>query len=375
MSAVREQIEEAAKNELDERAEEEFGPQNMSPKNAVYDAARRRLDDDWVGRIAILISFMATIFVGMAVSFLNEQKILTTEGILIIVAGGFIYVGFRLFVVLYNFIALKLQHRAIELDIKEAEVRKIEAETDAYKTLKEAEVAEKKLLFIKNQNRLDQKLHQDLKLRIPFFQEAQKNMMNLFARDDIVAALQVPPTFVEAVEHLDDILLKRSALDMTVDKMNARIADTMVKYDDICRQTKENNELLNQLLQRDAELAVKWRETDLGLKQVQQQVASLTNSIDTLMEMFSDSTVVEHNTDPDPDPKPDLPEPEPVIDSIVKKLEKLPDEEVKEILEKSAQVAYVSTPVCEHSIPFTDECTKCSEEGRTEEESLPPPPS
>lgn len=329
--SLKENIDEAL-GELNEGTEEEFGSQSKSTKDAVYDAAKRRMDNDWVGRIAILISFMATIFVGMAVSFLNEQKILTTDGILIIVVGGFIYVGFRLFVVLYNFIALKLQYRAIELDIKEATVRKIEAETDAYKTLKRAETAEKRLLFMKNQNRLDQKLNQDLKLRGPFFEEAQKNMMKFFAREDIVSALQVPPSFVEAVERLDDALLKRSSFDVTVEKMNTRITDMMDKHDDISRQTKENNEILNQLIQQDAERTIKWRETEVGLERVQQQVASLSTSIDTLMEMFSDSLTQKSRKEPVETKTPPIEATAPAIKSITKELSKLSDGEVDKIL-------------------------------------------
>ena len=347
MSTLKKNIDNALE-ELDERAEEEFGPRNVSTKDAIYDAAQRRMDNDWVGRIAILISFMATIFVGMAVSFLNEQKVLTTDGILIIIAGGFIYIGFRLFVILYNFVALKLQHRAIELDIKEAKVRKVEAETDAYKTLKEAEVAERKLLFMKNQNRLDQKLNQDLKLRAPFFEEAQKSMMGFFAREDIVTALQVPPTFVEAVERMDDALLKRSSFDVTVDKMNARITDMMVKYDDISRQTKENNEILNQLIQQDAERTVKWTGTEVGLLRVQEEVTSMIKSMDTLMEMFSDSIKPEQKSKtsiPSELPPPSGTDPETLpieaaeatITSIAKELDKLSDEEVNKILEEKEE--------------------------------------
>lgn len=295
MSDIKKQIDETS----EELAKEEFSPkQNI--RERTYDAAKRRIDKDNIAKLAIIISFVGTIFAAMAISYLNEQKILTAEGAILIIGGGLLYVGFRMFVLMYNFLSLKLQKTAIEMDIKEAKVRRTEAETDAYTARESRKVEEDKLLFLKNQARLDRKLDQDLTIRGPFFQDAQKGMMEFFAREDIVEALQVPPTFVEAVERLDDALLKRSSFDITAEKMNARMTDIMVQYDNMAHKTKENNELLTQLIQRDAELVVKWRETDVGLKQVQKQVASLSNSIDTLMEMFSESLNHKNTDKPDP---------------------------------------------------------------------------
>lgn len=284
MSDIKDQIDDT----FEELVEEESSPKKDF-KNRTYDAAKRRIDKDNVAKMAVLISFVGTIFFGMAVSYFNEQKILTAEGAILIIGGALIYVGFRMFVVVYNFLALKLQETAVEIDIKEAKVRRAEAETDAYSAREDRKIEEDKLRFLKNQARLDRKLDQDLTLRGPFFNEAQKGMMDFFRRDNIVEVLQVPPTFVDAVERLDDALLKRSSFDITAEKMNARMTDIMVQYDNMAHRTKENNELLTQLIQRDAEIVVKWRETDVGLKNVQKQVSSLSNSIDTLMEMFSDS--------------------------------------------------------------------------------------
>ena len=279
------ELKDKMEEELDKLAEEEFSPK-QELKERTYDAAKRRLDKDMIGRIAVLISFMATVFFGMAISYLNEQKILTAEGAMLIIGGGLIYVGFRMFVLVYNYLFTKLQRVAIELDIKEAKVRRYEAETDAVEAEKKAIVEREKLRFMKEQNRLDQKLHQDMQLRVPFFQEAQKSMMGFFARDDIVEALQVPPTFVDAVERLDDILLKRTEMNVTVDKINQRLNDVMISYADMCQQSKINEGLLDQLVTRDAEIMAKWRENDLDLKSLQNQVSAIGNSMETLMQIL-----------------------------------------------------------------------------------------
>lgn len=289
-------IQEKLNEELDKLAEDEFSPKNEL-KERTYDAAKRRLDRDTIGRIAVLVSFMATIFFGMAISYLNEQKVLTAEGAMLIIGGGLIYVAFRMFVLVYNYLFAKLQRVAIDLDIKEAEVRRFEAKTDAMKAESDAVDAQnrsaierEKLRFVKEQNRLDKKLHQDLELRVPFFQEAQKSMMKFFARDDIVEALQVPPTFTDAVERLDDILLKRTEMNVTVDKINQRLNEVMISYTDMCQQTNINNELLNQMHTQNAEIMTKWRETDLGLKALQNQVDAIGNSMKSLMEILASST-------------------------------------------------------------------------------------
>lgn len=343
MSDIKEQIDETFKD----LAEEEFAPKK-DLKERTYDAAKRRIDRDNIAKMAVLISFVGTIFFGMAVSYLNEQKILTAEGAILIIGGGLIYVGFRMFVVVYNYLALKLQKTAIEMDIKEAKVRRAESETDAYVARESRKVEEDKLRFIKNQARLDRKLDQDLTLRGPFFQEAQKGMMDFFRRDNIVEALQVPPTFVDAIERLDDALLKRSSFDITAEKMNARMTDIMVQYDNMAHKTKENNELLTQLIQRDAELVVKWRETDVGLKQVQKQVSSLSNSIDTLMEMFSDSLIKKTTVETE------------AATSLTQELDELVEKKVEE------------EEKCDHGILLEYECSECAEEG--DPQSLPPPP-
>lgn len=288
MSEIREQLD----KQLDELTEEEYSPK-QELKKRTYSAAKRRLDRDTVGRVAVLISFTLTIFFGMAVSYLNEQRVLTAEGAVLIIGGGLIYVAFRLFVLIYNYLFTKLQRIAIELDIKEAKVRRYEAETDAVEAEKKVTIEQEKLRFMKEENRKDRKLHQDLQLRVPFFQEAQKSMMNFFAREDIIEALSVPPTFVDAVERLDDILLKRTEMNITVDKINQRLTDVMVSYADMRQTSNINQELLDQLVTRDAEIMAKWRENDLALKALQNQVSTINNSMETLMQIFNSHTPIE----------------------------------------------------------------------------------
>ena len=352
--SIREKIDE----EFEELAEEEFSVKSRI-KGRTYDAAKRRIDKDNVAKVAILVSFVGTIFVAMAVSYLNEQKILTVEGALLIIGGGLLYVSFRMFVLIYNYLFAKLQRVAIELDIKEAKVRRAEAETDAYEAREAAKVEENKLLFTREQNRHDMKLKQDLHLRAPFFQEAQKNMMNFFARDDIVAALQVPPTFVESVERLDDILLKRASMDLTVEKITNRLNDVMVTYSDISRQTKENAEILNQLIQQDAERTVKWQQTEVGLNQVQNQIHSLGKSMETLMEIMTAGMPAKISETPEQKEK--FVEEE----SITKDLE--------ELLDKSTKVA-AFTPTDDGTPIHTNTSATDGNSKDEEEDDLPPPP-
>ena len=366
MSSIGDKID-IAKEELDNMAEEEFSPKKEL-KERTYDAAKRRLDRDTVGRIAVLISFMGTIFFGMAVSYLNEQKVLTVEGAMLIIGGGMLYVGFRLFVLVYNYLFAKLQKVAIELDIKEAEVRRYEAETDAMEAEKKAVIEHDKLRFLKEQNRMDRKLAQDLQLRVPFFQEAQKSMMSFFARDDIVSALQVPPTFVESIERLDDILLKRTEMNVTVNKINQRLNEVMISYSDMCQQSKVSNELLDRMGQQNAEMMTKWRENDLGLKQLQNQVNSMNDSFKTLMEILQ-TEKPDTSEDKTDEVKISLIQPDLPSLSIVSELD--------EFVEKDPVTLGVALDdACDHGISLKEECAICHEEGKEEEleEDLPPPP-
>ena len=359
------ELKDKMEEELDKLADEEFSTQKTI-KEATYNAAKRRLENDWVGRVAILVSFVATIFISMAVSYMNSEKLLTADGAMLIIAGGTVYIGFRMFVMAYNYMNLKLQRSAIELDIQEAQVERTEVETSALKLRRTAERDMQKLQFMKEQNRIDRKLMQDLELRRPFFEAAQTSMMEFFTRDDIVAALQVPPTFVKAVAKLDDVLTRRAQMDLTEDRINSKMADMMIQYDEMCRSTKENNELLNQLITRDAELVVKWRETDFGLKKLQVQMGSMNQSFDTLMEILTVQ----------------MPEGHPVIlngngnkDKRAESIAKEIDELLETTEEKKVPTdTYTSSEAIKYKTNTANSTVENKKEEEEKDSSLPPPP-
>lgn len=280
-------LEDEMNKELD-RIDKEAGKSddNGDPIGAVFDAAQRRLEDDVAGRLALVFAFVLIAIGNMAFNMLQQEKVVTLESIVLMSLAAVLYVLFRLFIQVYNYAGLKLQNSAVELDTKELEVKRNEMKLEIERLERKHELQRQDLLFEKTQERADRKLTQDLELRAPFFQDAQKGLMGLFARDDIVSTLQAPPALMEAVARLDDTLLKRSEMDLTFADMTKKITYLTECTDKIHRKQQENAELINIFVQKEAILVVKWQETETRMANMEKGIEKLSNAVDNIMKLL-----------------------------------------------------------------------------------------
>jgi len=277
-------IEDALQEELDKVQEEETKTANVAKRT--YDAAKRRLETSLSTQATILIAFFIISFADMGVNYLKDGNFITPEGLIFLLLGFILWIILKIVIAVYNNYNLKQQKQAIELDQEEALVRRREAETDIWQLVKQQELDQGNMKFMKEQNRLDRKQTQDLQLRVPFFETAQIELMKFFARDDIVTAIQVPATFVEAIARMDDALLKRTDIDLTVEKITEQLSQLHLLYKEMQRQLEENGKIMDQFFQRNAELVVKWQETELGVQSLRQDVRSLSACVDGVMDIL-----------------------------------------------------------------------------------------
>jgi len=278
-------LEEGLREEL-EKLEEE----SDDVVDETKDAASRRLQDDWLGRVAVIVAFILIGFANMGLSWLQGEGIITPEGMITVLLGVTLYVAFRILNHFYNFMSLKLQERAIALDIKELTATKTRVELQVTQLDEQRRISREDMQFLKHQNRIDIKLNQDLQLRIPFFQEAQKELMNFFGREDIVAALQVPPTFVEAIEKIDDALLKRTDIDLKMKDVATSILKISESVTILQTSALENAEMIKILIQREAELTAKIHEDHLKIATIETIIQSLNETVGNMACLLNGQT-------------------------------------------------------------------------------------
>lgn len=253
---------------------------------AAYTAAERRLEHDWLGRVAVIVSFILIGFANMGLSWLEGEGFVTPLGMVFVMGGLILYVAYRLVIMGYNYCSLRLQERAVMVDIEEAKAHRAQLENQNYLLSKEHERDRAKSLFMKQQNRKDLKLHQDLELRQPFFEQMQSELVALFARENIADALQGASTFADSVERMDDILLKRTDIDITFEQLSKSIIELNDSYKEIGSQVAENAEMLNQSIQREAVLMVKYKENELAIQALRNDFKTIASSLDSIVDIL-----------------------------------------------------------------------------------------
>ena len=85
------------------------------------DAADRRLQKSKGGSLAIIAGFLITLIASSALSWFQEQRLITEEGVIIILLMFSAWLGFQAVYLVYNYFSLSLQAKAVEIDKAEIE--------------------------------------------------------------------------------------------------------------------------------------------------------------------------------------------------------------------------------------------------------------
>lgn len=251
--------------------------------SAVAKEAARRLDRDNGGRLAIIGAFVLYCVGGMVLSWLQGENIVTPELLIPAIGTAVLYVFFRLGLLAYNSVSLRLQGRAIELDIRELEVTKIEKEQEIYTLEARARIAREDLAFAGEQGRLDTKLTSDLQLRAPFFESSHTTMFELLTAEDAASNLQVPASLVAKADELDKILMRHTEESESVREVKNKLLSVI---DDFDHRSKQNEKLMDTFMEQSATLTVKYGELDASVKNTNNVIDSLVNRINDLVVIF-----------------------------------------------------------------------------------------
>lgn len=292
------------------------------------DAADRRLQKNKGGSLAIIAGFLITLIASSALSWFQEQRIITEEGIIIILLMFSAWLGFKTVYLVYNFFALRLQAKAVEVDKAEI-INQREQEQIKLDTIREErKIAREDTAFIRQQNRKDRKLIQDMEIRVPFMERVQEEALSLFKREDLKSIIEVSPSFVDTVRRLDDVLMKEANTTIITESLTKKMDEICETNNNLVKQVRENAEILNQVIQQYAEIEVKNRAMEMRIEQIQNEVRSTGSCIDNLVEILKGRMPKDHpdlkifeeiNSDDPPPPPIKHTKPGPIFENISKR--------------------------------------------------------
>jgi len=278
--------------QLDEKQEKNVKDKGFI-KNTL-DAADRRLQKSKGGSLAIIAGFLITLIASSTLSWFQEQRIITEEGVIIILLMFSAWLGFQAVYLVYNYFALRLQAKAVEIDKSEIENQQQQELIKLESIKQERRIARDDMAFLKEQNRKDRKLMQDMQIRLPFMERIQEETLSLFKREDLKAIIEVSPSFVETVRRLDEILMKDANTSMITEELTDKISQLCKSNQELYKQVKDNAEVLNQVIQQYAQIEVKSRATELKIERIQNEVTATGSCIDNLMELLRSGMPKDH---------------------------------------------------------------------------------
>jgi len=235
------------------------------------------------GKLAIVLATLLLAINNIAIGWLQGEQVLTEDVLLTIMTGLALVLMLQILFRLDGYVQLRFRKKDIELDIKSLEVVEGEAQIRVKEMQDKQAIMQKSMVQQRLQAQSDMKFKQDMELRVPLYQEAQQNMMEFFARDDILEVLKVPPTFVEAVKKMDDILFQRADIDVGMSELARTMSKILQRYETLQYQVKETATLLDQVVQQQAVHVVKYRELEINQHTIQNQLEGISNSMQNMM--------------------------------------------------------------------------------------------
>ena len=274
------------KKEEEKKEEDSFSTLLTNPEELVKRIASesaKQAKGSTSGKLAIVLATLLLAINNVAIGWLQGEQVLTEDVLLTILLGLCLVLMLQILIKVDRYVSTKFRKRDIELDIASLKVAEGQAKIRVDEMREKESIMQKSMANQHLQAQADLKFRQDMELRVPLYQEAQKRFMEFFAQDDIVTKLQVPPTFVEAVEKMDDILFKRVDIDISIGEITKTMAQMLQRYEHLGYQVKETTTLLDQVVTQQSIHAVKYRELELNQKSMQGQLEGLSSSMQNLM--------------------------------------------------------------------------------------------
>lgn len=246
----------------------------------------KRLTGGTSGKVAVVLATLLIALNNVAVGWLQGEGVLTSDAVLTLLIGFILVVIFQILTHINNFISLRIHKKDIELDIEELKIDREKSKIGV------EEMREKEKIMLTSERarrreaRADMKFKQDLSLRDPLYRDAQQSMMEFFARDDIIHALKVPPTFADAIKKMDDALLQRTDVDLTLKDVTEKFSVMLQRYEAIQFQVKETAHILDTVVQTQSTHTIKYRELEVSIQNMQGQVEGISNAMQNLMQIL-----------------------------------------------------------------------------------------
>ncbi len=315
------------KEEEEEEKDDSLSAEAEKIVETLVKETSKRITGGTSGKIAVLLATLLIALNNVAVGWLQGEGILTSDTIIVLLVGFILLVIFQILTHINNYISLRLHKKDIELDIEELHVERERSKMRRDEMWEEEKIAQSRLRANSREARVDMKFKQDLKLREPMYRDAQVNMMQFFARDDIVSVLKVPPTFANAVKKMDDALLQRTEMDLSLRDMTEKFGLMLQRYEALQYQQKETAHILDSVVQTQSTHTIKYRELEVTIHNMQGQIESMSNAMQNLVQILDDRLPPnEMITEPDVKPE-DISILEEEIDELVDKLvEKVTEE-------------------------------------------------
>lgn len=284
-------LQEEMQDELDElkreeKKEDSFSTLMTNPEELVKRIASesaKQARGSTSGKLAIVLATLLLAINNIAIGWLQGEQVLTEDVLFTILLGLCLVLTLQILIKVDRYVSTKFRKRDIELDIASLTVTEAQSKIRVDEMREKQSILQKSLTHQHLQAQADLKFRQDMELRVPLYQEAQKRFMDFFAQDDIVAKLQVPPTFVEAVEKMDDILFKRADIDISMGEITKTLSQMLQRYENLGYQVKETATLLDQVVTQQSVHVIKYRELELNQKSMHRQLEGLSSSMQNMM--------------------------------------------------------------------------------------------
>ena len=278
--------EELNKLKKEEKKEDSFSTLLTNPEELVKRIASesaKQAKGSTSGKLAIVLATLLLAINNIAIGWLQGEQVLTEDVLFTILLGLCLVLMLQILIKVDRYVSTKFRKRDIELDIASLKVAEGQAKIRVNEMREKQSILQKGMTKQHLQAQADMKFKQDMELRVPLYQEAQQSMMEFFARDDILQVLKVPPTFVEAVRKMDDILFQRTDIDVGMSDLAKAMSKMLQRYENLGYQVKETATLLDQVVVQQSAHVVKYRQLELNQKNMQGQLEGLSSSMQNLM--------------------------------------------------------------------------------------------
>lgn len=252
-----------------EEAEEEVLKENLA--NRMKTVSERRVNNEAVAKLAIICYVILISFGNTALEWLKGNEGLNPDVAIYFLSGIVLYLSFQFVQQVIGYFNLRMQMKAVKVDIKELEVEKGKKEIELMG-----------MSASREEKRLDAKHRQDLQLRVPLMELANSQLMEFFSKDDIIELLKLPPSFINAVKQLDNQILRRSVSEHAMDEIREALASILSKHEDLDLSLRQQGALIDELVMRDSVQLVKYATLDTTIKQVNEKLHLTIERLDHL---------------------------------------------------------------------------------------------